>query len=74
MSKETDVLEATAEVIEDLIDEGVSVYIPRKTAVMLFGAVIVANVATVFVLSGITRLAKKFVVTTEEDGEKGSVD
>ena len=52
--------------VHKFMSEGVDITISRKNAVMLFGSVIAANVATVFALAGITAVAKRFVTKTEE--------
>ena len=48
--------------VQDVLghDIQVSVTIPRKSAVMLFGAIICANVATVFTLLSLAEVTKKY--------------
>jgi hypothetical protein len=57
--------ELAASAIE-MYEQGISVHIPKKVAVGLFGTVIVANIATVFVMQAMVIVAKRF--KKDEDG------
>lgn len=60
-------VEELADFAKDILEEGINVTISRKDGVMLFGAIIAANVATVFVLQGMTRVLKRFVTSDSDE-------
>jgi len=70
--------EELAQEAVEMYKDGISIHIPKKVAVGLFGAVIAANVATVFVMQAMVIVAKRFkkdeddadvvVVQTQRDG------
>lgn len=63
---QSEAIEYTADMIRELAEDGINVHIHKKHAVMLFGAVIAGNLATLTLLPVITKYAKKVVIKTEE--------
>ncbi len=59
--------------ISNMMNEGIEINIPRKTGIILFGTVIVANVATVMVLGAVVRWANKTVKKNKEKTEDSTL-
>ena len=63
-------IEEVTEIVNNAMNTGISLYVERKSVAKLFTAVIAANVATMFVISGITGVMKKRLAEKAETENK----
>ena len=63
-------IDQVTDIVNNAMETGVSIRIPGRTVVAVFTAVIAANVATMFVISGITGVMKKRLAEKAETENK----